>query len=158
MQKFFPDLPVVNRGFGGSQMSDAATFEPRVIPECHPKIVVLYSGDNDVADKKSPDEIAAQFEKFADEMHQDVPDAKLIVISIKPSILRWAMFAVMKKANTELRDAVQKRSWATYLDITPLMLDDKGQPIPSLYQNDHLHMTDAGYERWTSALRPLLTK
>src|SRR5262245_60276361 len=48
LDKSFPDLPVINRGFGGSQMADAAHFAPRLIPQHRPRLVVVYSGDNDL--------------------------------------------------------------------------------------------------------------
>jgi hypothetical protein len=42
--EFFPDLPVLNRGFGGSEMADTAHFAARTVLPYEPRIVVLYPG------------------------------------------------------------------------------------------------------------------
>ena len=49
----FPDLPVVNRGFGGSQVSDLLHFADRVVFPYKPSVIVFYAGDNDLAAGKS---------------------------------------------------------------------------------------------------------
>ena len=37
----FPDLKVINRGFGGSEMADAARYASRIVVPYSPRIVVL---------------------------------------------------------------------------------------------------------------------
>ncbi len=49
-----PFAPVINRGFGGSQVSDLLYYLDRVIIAYRPRMVVLYSGDNDIAAGKEP--------------------------------------------------------------------------------------------------------
>ena len=48
LKKSFPDLVAINRGFGGSQMSDAARHARRLINVYKPRLIVLYEGDNDL--------------------------------------------------------------------------------------------------------------
>ncbi len=45
----------------------------------------------------------------------------------------------------------------TYLDVVRPMLGADGKPRPELFVQDGLHMTPAGYEVWTAALKPLLS-
>src|SRR5258708_6485384 len=45
----FEGLPVVNRGFGGSELADAVNFADRIIIPYAPREVVIYSGANDLA-------------------------------------------------------------------------------------------------------------
>ena len=48
LQRDFPDLRMLNRGFGGSQVADSAHFAERIVIPYRPRIVVLYAGDNDM--------------------------------------------------------------------------------------------------------------
>src|ERR1700681_391833 len=51
LEESVPDLKgvAVNRGFGGSEMADAARYASRVVVPYAPKVVVLYPGENDIA-------------------------------------------------------------------------------------------------------------
>ena len=49
----FPDYPVMNRGFGGSQMSDVLYYFDRIVAPYDPAIILVYEGDNDLAAGKS---------------------------------------------------------------------------------------------------------
>src|SRR3954470_24515897 len=42
----FPSLPVVNRGFGGSQLADSVNFANRIVTRYEPRQVVIYAGGN----------------------------------------------------------------------------------------------------------------
>src|SRR5262245_32564670 len=48
LPKSFPDLPVINRGFGGSHIIDSAHFAARLVNKHQPKMVLLYAGDNNI--------------------------------------------------------------------------------------------------------------
>src|SRR5436309_16121433 len=50
----FSDIPSLNRGFGGSQLADAAKYADRIVTPYQPRTVVLYGGDNDLAAGKTP--------------------------------------------------------------------------------------------------------
>jgi len=45
---------VINRGFGGSHMADCALLVDRVVIPYRPKMVLLYAGDNDIAEARTP--------------------------------------------------------------------------------------------------------
>lgn len=46
-------LQVVNRGFGGSQTSEANFYFDRIVAPYKPKIIFFYEGENDINDGKS---------------------------------------------------------------------------------------------------------
>jgi len=58
LAKSFPGLPAVNRGFGGSHMTDSLRYVDRIVTPYHPRVVVVYAGDNDLASGKSPQRVA----------------------------------------------------------------------------------------------------
>src|ERR1700691_1423201 len=53
-------LDVINRGFGGSEMSDIAQYANRIVVAYKPRAVVVYAGDNDLAggSPKTPESVA----------------------------------------------------------------------------------------------------
>ena len=156
LPKAFPELPAINRGFGGSQMSDAAQFAARIVTRLKPRAIVLYEGDNDLAAGKSPEQVAADFDKLLKLIRSDVPEAKLIVIGCKPSPSRWKLIDKQRELNRLLADRCAKDSRAKFLDIEKPMLAADGQPRLELYRDDKLHLSDAGYKLWNSLLLPLL--
>ena len=155
----FPELPTINRGFGGSQMHQALMYDDRVVFKYQPKVVVLYEGDNDLQSGKEPARIGGEITQFAGDLHTKLPAARLVMISVKPSPSRWRLQPKMTEVNViQKAYADANASWVTYLDTVPLMLGENGEPRPELYRPDRLHMTDAGYARWNDALRPVLDK
>jgi hypothetical protein len=90
LKKSFPETEAINRGFGGSQLADAAHFAPRIVVKYEPRLVVLYAGDNDIAAGKSPEQVAADFGSFVETVRKGLPMARVLFLSIKPSPRRWA--------------------------------------------------------------------
>ena len=99
----FPDLRVVNRGFGGSELSEAVKYAPRVVVPHAPRIVVLYAGENDLNRGVTPDVIASDFDKFLQLIHTSLPATRTVVIGLKPSLLRWKLRDGMHQTNKLIR-------------------------------------------------------
>ena len=158
LKKSFPELPAINRGFGGSQMSDAAQFVRRAVTPLKPKTIVLYEGDNDLNVNKSPQQVAADFGMLLKSLRADLPAAKLIVIGCKPSPSRWKLIDKQRELNRLLAERCQADKYATFLDVEKPMLGEGGQPRAELFRDDKLHLNDAGYELWNSLLAPVLAK
>ena len=51
---YFPELPIVNRGFGGAHISDVNYFINETVLKYGPKVIVFYAGDNDINYGKTP--------------------------------------------------------------------------------------------------------
>jgi hypothetical protein len=156
VKKWFPDLPAIQRGFGGSEMDDAVYFVKRIVTKYNPRLVVLYEGDNDIHAGKSPQQVLEDLDRFATALHADVPQAKLIVIAIKPSGSRWEKNPKMRQANDLFREYAGKNNWINVIDMGPDMLGPDGKPNDELFKADRLHLNDAGYKLWSEKLRPLL--
>ena len=156
LPEYFPDLKVINRGFGGSEKADAARYASRIVVPYSPRIVVLYSGDNDIGRGVTPAKVEADFERFVQVVHGAVPQARIVVIAVKPSILRWAVYDNMKKANTLMRAYIDTHKGLGYVEVGPPMLGADGKPRPELFVQDGLHLTAEGYKLGTALLRPHL--
>lgn len=91
---------VVNRGFGGSEMSDAIYYFDRVVLPLAPSWILLYEGDNDLANsKKSPQQVYRDFRTFMDLVRQKLPGARVAVITLRPSIAREQLMPQQRQVN-----------------------------------------------------------
>jgi quinoprotein glucose dehydrogenase len=147
--KGFPDAPALNRGFGGSMVSDVNHFFDRVVTPYAPRKIVFYSGDNDVAKGMTAAEILAEYRTFLDKVAAALPEAEVLVVGIKPSLARWDKWPVMQEVNAGVAAIAAEREHVEFLDVAPVMLKADGLPDEALFVRDGLHMNETGYERWS---------
>jgi lysophospholipase L1-like esterase len=152
----FPGLEVVNRGFGGSELADSARYASRVVVPHAPRIVVLYAGENDLNRGVTPDTISADFDRFTGVIRQSLPSTRIVVIGLKPSLLRWKIRDGMHQTNKLIQTRCAADRSCTYIDPWPSMIGRDGRPKPELFVEDGLHMTPEGYKAWTRMLQPHL--
>ncbi len=152
----FPDLPVVNHGFGGSQMADSVHFADRIILPLEPRIVVVYAGDNDLAAGKTPQQVRDDFRDLVAKIHGKLPETRIVFLAIKPSLKRWNLVDRMRAANRLIREEIGSDPRLAYADIFTPMLGEDGEPRETLFVEDGLHLSRAGYALWARQLRPLL--
>ena len=151
----FPGVPVINRGFGGSELRDSTWYADRIIVPYAPRQILIYAGDNDLNAGRTPQQLRADFIAFVERVRRDLPKAKIAYISTKPSPSRAQLLSVQREANT-LIAAEAQRLGVDYIDIFTPMLDASGQPDESLFIEDRLHMNRAGYVIWQRAIAPYL--
>jgi lysophospholipase L1-like esterase len=150
----FPDAPVINRGFGGSYVSDSLHYADRIILPYKPKLIIFYAGDNDIAAGKSPEQVAKDFQALLDKVHAALPETKVVYIAIKPSISRWKLHDKMHDANHRIAQISDQDPLLTFVSMEQEMLGDDGKPRPELLRSDGLHLSEKGYEIWNKKLRP----
>ena len=156
LEKWFPDLAAINRGFGGSQISDVNRYTARIVLPYEPHTIVFYAGDNDINAKKSPERVASDFKAFVEMVQKELPHTTIHFIPIKPSLKRWDQYADQQEANRLIESMCQGKRHLTYVDIVTPMLGEDGEPRPELFADDGLHLNEAGYKLWTSVVAPLL--
>lgn len=152
----FGQFDVINRGFGGSQISDVVYFAERIVLPYKPKVIVFYAGDNDIAGGKTAEQVFDDYKKFINLVQKQLPRTKIIFISIKPSGSRWSLWNVMKQANKMIEDFSQKDDRLYYFDSAAPLLNNDGRPNDELFLRDRLHLNDKGYEIWTKLLTPVI--
>jgi len=151
----FPGKPVVNRGFGGSEISDVIHYYDQLIGPYAPVQIFLYAGDNDVATGKPAEQVFEDYRALAEQVSRDFPQTELVFISIKPSKARWALWPVMKEANAMIRAFSEGRPNLSFVDISSVLLRADGLP-GDFYVDDGLHLNEAGYRRWQAVVAPIL--
>ena len=158
VQECFPGLDILNRGFGGSEYSDVARYASRIILPYRPKTIVLYGGDNDIAGGKDADQVFKDFSDLVARIRSGLPDALIIVLSLKASPARLDKYPEMQKANTLLSGFAQKQPHMKFVDVGSPILDSDGHTRRDLFMDDGLHLNAEGYKIWTSILKPLLAE
>jgi lysophospholipase L1-like esterase len=152
----FPDLPVVNRGFGGAHISDVNHYVEETTLKYRPALVVFYAGDNDIADGKSPAQVLDDYREFVTTVLDESPSARIVFIPIKPSLARWSVWPRMSEANEMIRSYSESRDQLYYIDLATPMLGEDGMPRPDIFVEDGLHMNAVGYDVWCDRLEPFL--
>jgi lysophospholipase L1-like esterase len=152
----FPDLPVINRGFGGSQIIDSVYFADRIVFPYKPRMIIMYAGVNDINDGKSPEEVFNNFKMFVKKVHNHSPSIKIGFIAISPNFARWKQVDKVKEANKLIREYTLRDPRLFFIDTFKYMLAENGLPKPDIFVSDGLHMNRKGYEIWKAVIRPYL--
>jgi lysophospholipase L1-like esterase len=156
LESDFPGLRVLNRGFGGSELSDVVQFADRIVVRYKPRVVIVYAGDNDLAAGKTPAQVFADFQSFVAIIHRELPETRVAFVSIKPSIARLNIIDKVRQTNQLIRDYVRTDDKLAYVDVFTPMLDVSGQPRQELFLEDGLHMNAKGYAIWRDLIFPIL--
>jgi lysophospholipase L1-like esterase len=151
----FKDLPVViKRGFGGSQLSDCVKHLNRLVVRYHPRLVLVYAGDNDLAAGSSPEEVLRRLAAFVDGVHSELADTRIAYIAIKPSPSRVGLLTKIRDTNNLIRDYAAAQGKVDFIDVYTPMLDAAGKPRPELFLADALHLNSDGYALWKRVIAP----
>ncbi len=156
LEKYFPGLPVINRGFGGSQIADSTRYADRILLPIEPRIVVLYAGDNDINAGKTPDQVVSDYRAFVAKIRSALPRTRVVFIALKPSLSRWKLVGAMRKANEAIRAITAEDPRLAFVDVDAPMIGSHGRPRPQLFAEDGLHLSAEGYELWASLVLPHL--
>jgi GDSL-like Lipase/Acylhydrolase family len=154
----FPDQPVFNRGFGGSEIVDSTHFAPRIIFPYAPRMIVFRAGGNDLWAGKSPEQVFADFQEFITTVHAKLPSTEIVFISWSPTPSRWKQHEQEKELNWLIENFVRQTPHLKYVETYDLPLGTDGLPRPDLFVADQLHFNAEGYKLLAERVRPLLSK
>lgn len=154
----FPQWPVINRGFGGSEVAEVNYYFQEVVQPYRARVIVFYAGDNDIAAGRSPKQVHDDFAAFVKLVRERQPDTPVAFLSIKPSASRWQHWSHMQEANALIREWCETQPHLMFVDVATPLLGPDGQPRAELFLPDRLHLSDAGYEVWTRNLTPVIEK
>lgn len=161
VQQYFPQHPIINRGFGGSTLLDVTRYEADIIFPYKPKQIVIYCGENDIANDSTVTGavVFERFKKLYDDIRLNLGKVPIVYVSMKPSPSRWHLRAKQTDGNERIRKFLRKKKrHAVFVDVWPGMLGADGKPREELYIADKLHMNAGGYAIWQKLLEPLLLK
>jgi GDSL-like Lipase/Acylhydrolase family len=155
INKDFPNFDVINQAFGGSTLAACCWFFERVIPRCNPDIIIIYAGDNDLGDRRHPEEVFLNFQNMMRLIDKHCGNIPVAYVSIKNSISRLHIFDSIKFTNKIIKEDIAKNHPnCTYLEINEAMFV-KGAIDASLYEPDGLHLSNKGYRLWKNKINEL---
>ncbi|MGZ3755434.1 MAG: GDSL-type esterase/lipase family protein [Mucilaginibacter sp.] len=150
----FSTYQPVNLGFGGSTLAACVWFFERIMKAYQPKRLIVYAGDNDLGDGRHPEEIFIFFQQLVVKANKQFGNISCYFISLKPSPSRWHMADQFKFTNSLVKKEIElyADNWH-YIDVFNPMLNDGGYPETEYFTEDGLHMSQNGYNLWTSILK-----
>jgi lysophospholipase L1-like esterase len=142
----FAGYPVVNCGFGGSRLSDCIRYLSPLVLRLKPTAVVLYAGENDLAQGAQPDQAFASFRDLYRALRDYSEHMPIAYISVKPSPARIRYIGNILRFNQMVQAFLQNLPAAKYIDIYKAMLGPDQKPNPALFVQDQIHLSGLGYE------------
>ena len=160
VQDYFPGYPIINRGFGGSTLVDVMRYENDVIFTYQPKQIVIYCGENDIANDSTVTGkiVFERFKQLFTAIRTKLPGVPVIYISMKPSPSRWHMRDRVMDGNKRIKRFLKKKRHTVFVSVWHDMLGADGEPIKELFIEDRLHMNAKGYAIWQKLIEPHLLK
>ena len=160
VQNYFPSYPIINRGFGGSSLTDIIYYANDIIFPYQPKQIIIYCGENDLAasDSISSQTVYKRFKQLFELIRKNDTSASLAYISIKPSPARQQLMKKMYVANILIRNYLRTKKNTAFIDVYKQMLNADGTPMEDIFIEDKLHMNAKGYAIWQKIIEPYLLK
>ena len=153
LPELFPELQIVNSGFGGSMASDLLAYLEELVLDYQPKKVFIYEGDNDIFEKKGPARIIRQTRRIIRRIQKSNGPTPVVLIGAKPSIVRWHLKKRYEKLNRKLKDFSTLDPLVSYMHVWDAMVDEEGIR-EEIFLEDGLHMNEKGYAIWERILEP----
>ena len=152
LAKDFPEYNVINRGFGGSQMSDSVRYAHRIVTPYSPKLVVIFAGTNDISSGKSAQTVLSDFQAFVAKVREKLPQVPIVYIGITPAPSRWDKVEEVKQANVAIAAYAKSGLKLYFVDTFNKFLGKDGKPREEFFVDDRLHLSTAGYLLWKDAV------
>ena len=146
-------LTVIARGFGGSIMGDVLHHLDRVALRYKPRAILIYEGDNDTEWGIAEEKIIGQFEQIVARVHKELPQTRIYVLSVKPSLARQGVWDNAKRVSAGLHAIAKSDPLVHYIDVANPFLQANGQVMTDVFVEDGLHLNPMGNLIWGSAIR-----
>lgn len=155
----FPEIPVINRGFGGSQVYESTLYADRIAIPYQPKMIVMFAGTNDLDyGNKSPQQVFDDYKSFVAKVRQSLPGVRMIYLAISPTKARWKAEEKVLQANHLIQDWMILNNSPTnklnFINTHDRLLTADGGPPVNLEREDGLHFNKEGYKAWTALMKP----
>lgn len=151
-------VPVIQRGFGGAQISHITHYIRRIVLPYRPRAVVVMAGEADLADVhgRRPEDVLDDFRTLALSLRAEGLAAPIWFVSIRPQPARKERWYGAQRANALVADFVAGQRDMHFIDASAVMLDAAGNIRDDLHRWDGLTLNERGYAVLAAAIRPVL--
>jgi hypothetical protein len=160
LEKDMAPYPVIQRGFGGSKLSDMVVYASRIF-DPHPCSAIVIFIANDITgsnNDKSPEEVAALFRNVVKTIRKTHPVTPVFWIAVTPTELRWKVWPQIQKANNLIQKICEKGDNTYFIKTDFAFLDKSGQPLGEYFRSDKLHLNEKGYVVWNEIIKKEIKK
>ena len=161
MENDLPEYRVQNHGFGGCTDRDLMHNADKLLYPYHPAIVFFQTGSNDYVSLKGTDaeKVAAcmdyKKQMFA-EIHDQLPDAKLVVMSGLLLPGRSEYRELTEEVNKALETLCEETDYLWFADASAMTWDGK-RYADELFVKDGIHLNHKGQLLWMrDYIRPMI--
>jgi len=151
-------LTVIPRGFGGSVMHDVLHYLDRVALVYKPRAILIYEGDNDTGSGNPipKDMILDHVKQIVARIHDRLPETRIYVLSVKPSVLRWNVWPVAQQVSAGYKEIADNDALVYYVDVATPFLNNDGSVMTDIFVEDNLHLNELGNAIWGATIKAAL--
>ena len=142
----------LQRGVGGARLTDLIQHQSPLIHAQAPAGVLLFAGTNDIADGRSVEAVLQAWRCLAQGVLSQSPQATLFTLGITPTPARWALWESAVAVNAEIARLSAQHPRLRYIDSPAPFLATGSPPAASLFVEDGLHLSEAGYQLFTDTV------
>ena len=145
----------IRRGYGGAKFTDMAVFVDRLVSPHRYRAIVMFVGNGVVGnpDDHTPDQIETLARHIVTVSQQHQPDAPFFLIEITPCEKRFDAWGKIRAVNARLREIALSTPNTYFIPTASHYLKSDGTPRAELFVEDKLHLSEAGYDLWSTLIR-----
>lgn len=146
---------VIQRGYGGSRLSDFNYYADRVIMPQQFKAIVVYIA-NDIhggEEDKTPREVLGLFKVLVTKIRERNPETPVCWIEITPTPRRWQVSDQIREANRLIGTYCSKNDNLHFISTFDQFTTAEGLPDSTFFREDMLHMNRDGYIQWADLIK-----
>ena len=118
---------------------------------------MIYEGDNDTgAFGIPPMTIAGELKQIIGTIQKALPDTRIYVMSVKPSLARVANWDTAQETNELYRRIVDSDDTLYYIDVATPFLRADGTVMDDIFVDDGLHLNEKGTRIWAATIKAAL--
>lgn len=168
LEKFYPDMPVVNSGISGHTTQDILNDMENRVYKYNPSKVFIVIGINDLAREVKVDDIVDNIKKIVNNIQENRPYCEIYLESVYPinrtdddKIDKGVV--TDKRKNEDVREInkklkeFSKKEKITYIDMYSILKDDDDN-LKIEYTTEGLHISEEGYKVITEEIKKYLKK
>lgn len=156
LNAYFPELSIINTGFGGSQTHELLYYSDELIFRYHPQKIFIYEGDNDLASGKNPKTVLKTMKELVGKIRSSLPESEIVLLSPKPSPARWHLKENYEHLNQLLEQYCKQTAKVSFINLWDVLLGTDGEPLKDIFLSDRLHLNKKGYDLWAETIKEQL--
>jgi lysophospholipase L1-like esterase len=130
----------------------------RVALKYKPQAILIYEGDNDTAFDIPQEKVIDQFNEIVARVHRELPETRVYVLSVKPSMARATVWPQAKQLSAGLKLIAQSNPLVHCIDVATPLLKADGTVMDDIFIEDGLHLNRKGNQIWGATIKAGLIK